>query len=117
LTDSVSVRFELLAPLGWDRALEEAFLAEAGVAGRPARVSRVDRRLCTVLEPSPLRAESLHHQPATGDWVVIHPGPAPSDRHQVAAVLPRRTAFVRDRSGPETAAQVLAANVDRVFII
>jgi ribosome biogenesis GTPase len=48
---------------------------------------------------------------------VIQPGPAPGDHHLVAAVLPRRTAFVRDRSGPETAAQVLAANVDRVFII
>ena len=117
MTDSASVRSELLAPLGWDRALEEAFTAEAGVAGRPARVSRVDRRLCTVLEPLPLRAESLHHPVATGDWVVIQPGPSPSDRQRVSALLPRRTAFVRDRSGPETAAQVLAANVDRVFVI
>jgi ribosome biogenesis GTPase / thiamine phosphate phosphatase len=92
-------------------------MAKAGVAGRPARVSRVDRRLCTVLEPSPSRAESLHHQVATGDWVVIQPGAFPSDRPHVAAVLPRRSAFVRDRSGPETAEQVIAANVDRVFLI
>jgi ribosome biogenesis GTPase len=117
LTISASARFESLASLGWDTALEEAFTTEAIAAGRPARVSRVDRRLCTVLGPSVSRAESLHHQVATGDWVVIRSDPAPSDRNLVAAVLPRRTAFVRDRSGPETAAQVVAANVDRVFLI
>jgi ribosome biogenesis GTPase / thiamine phosphate phosphatase len=117
LTASASDRFDSLGPLGWDGALEEAFTANAGVDGRPARVSRVDRRLCTVLGPGVSRAESLGYQVATGDWVVVRPGPAPSDRDLVAAVLPRRTAFVRDRSGPETAAQVIAANVDRALLI
>lgn len=92
-------------------------MTEAGVAGRPGRVSRVDRRLCTVLGPSLSRAESLQHKVATGDWVVIRSDPAPSERNVVTAVLPRRTAFARDRSGAETAAQVIAANVDRVFLI
>lgn len=48
---------------------------------------------------------------------MIRPGPTPSDRELVAMVLPRRTAFVRERSGAETAAQVIAANVDRVFLV
>jgi len=117
LTPSPSLEFESLTPLGWDRALEEAFVDLGPELGRPARVSRTDRGRCTVLGPEPSRAESRHQLIATGDWVVVGPGPLPGDLEQIAAVLPRRTAFVRDRSGGETAAQVVAANVDRVFLV
>ena len=48
---------------------------------------------------------------------MVGPGPLPGDREVVAAVLPRRTAFVRERSGAESTAQVIAANVDRVFLL
>jgi ribosome biogenesis GTPase len=117
LTESPSLNFDSLAPLGWDRTLEEAFTNLGLGLGRPARVSRVDRGRCTVLGPEPLRAESLHQLIATGDWVVVGPGPLPGDREVVAVVLPRRTAFVRERSGAESTAQVIAANVDRVFLL
>jgi hypothetical protein len=48
---------------------------------------------------------------------VVLPGPARDDRELIAAVFPRRTAFVRERSGAETAAQALAANVDGVSLV
>src|ERR1035437_9516794 len=104
LTESPSLNFDSLAPLGWDRTLEEAFTNLGLGLGRPARVSRVDRGRCTVLGPEPLRAESLHQLIATGDWVVVGPGPLAGDREVGAAVLPRRTAFVRERSGAESTA-------------
>ncbi|MGC2191123.1 MAG: ribosome small subunit-dependent GTPase A [Candidatus Dormiibacterota bacterium] len=117
MTVSPSVEFHSLIPLGWDRSLEEAFLDLGPGLGRPARVSRVDRGRCTVLGPEPSRADSAHQLIATGDWVVVGPGQQAGDHLQVAAVLPRRTAFVRDRSGAETGAQVIAANVDRVLLL
>jgi len=116
LTASDSHHFESLTPLGWDLARWEAYRGLGPEIGRPARVSRVDRGRCTVLGPDPRRVESGHHAISTGDWVVVGPGQLPGDREQIAAVLPRRTAFVRDRSGGETVAQVIAANVDRVFL-
>jgi ribosome biogenesis GTPase len=53
--------------------------------------------------------------PAVGDWVALRPpddGPA-----VILAVLPRRTAFVRRAAGDRSCAQVLAANVDSVFLV
>jgi ribosome biogenesis GTPase len=49
--------------------------------------------------------------------VAVGPGASPADEEVVLAVLPRRTAFVRDKTGADTAAQVIAANVDRVFLL
>ncbi|HVB13562.1 MAG TPA: ribosome small subunit-dependent GTPase A [Candidatus Dormibacteraeota bacterium] len=117
MTSSAALDFDSLSPLGWDRALEEAFIRLGTGVGRPARVSRADRRRCTVLGPDPSRADSLRQLIATGDWVVVAPGPLPGDEEMVTAVLPRRTTFLRERSGAETAAQVIAANVDRVFLL
>jgi ribosome biogenesis GTPase len=48
--------------------------------------------------------------PVVGDWVLFH------DR-LIAAVLPRRTRFSRRQPGARTAEQVLAANVDVVFLV
>src|SRR5205807_9600588 len=71
-----------------------------------------------------LRAElsgRLRHEderPAVGDWTAI--APVDDDRAIIHAVLPRRSAFVRKTSsaeGRQTEAQVLAANVDVVFVV
>jgi ribosome biogenesis GTPase len=52
--------------------------------------------------------------PAVGDWVAIGGG---SDDAAIHAILPRRTAILRQASGKRTAAQVVGANVDVVFIV
>lgn len=109
--------FEPLVALGWDRDLEIAFTALALGEAVPGRVARVDRARCTVLAPEPRRAESGRQMVATGDWVAVGAGASPGDEPAVLAVLPRRTAFVRDRTGAETVAQVIAANVDRVLLL
>ena len=109
--------------LGWDSGRDTEFAPYAGecVAGR---VGRPDKGSYVVLTAAgPLRAEvsgALRHSaadptalPTVGDWVAVRPG----DTNVVEAVLPRRTAFVRHGSGNATAGQVLAANVDLVFVV
>jgi ribosome biogenesis GTPase / thiamine phosphate phosphatase len=64
-----------------------------------------------VVLPGRLRAEGV--LPVVGDFVVATPGP---DR-AVARVLERRTWLSRNVAGGATAEQVLAANVDVVFVV
>jgi ribosome biogenesis GTPase len=48
--------------------------------------------------------------PVAGDWVLFR-------ERMIDAVLPRRTQFTRKQAGGKTVAQVLAANVDVVFLV
>lgn len=50
---------------------------------------------------------------AVGDWLAVHDTP---EATEVRAVLRRQSAITREAPGRETAAQVIAANVDLVFI-
>jgi ribosome biogenesis GTPase / thiamine phosphate phosphatase len=93
----------------------------------PARVVRADRgSVLASTGDAILRAEasarlrsayrSTADSPAVGDWVVLHTPP----RHDVAlieAVLDRASAFTRGDSGATSAGQVLAANLDTVFVV
>lgn len=54
--------------------------------------------------------------PVVGDWVAARLDPAGGDA-LVVAVLPRRTVLVRKHPDRGTEPQVLAANVDRVFVV
>lgn len=130
-----------LAALGWDARLA-ALLAQEAPGLVPARVLTEERGLYLVAGESGEGPASpsgrLRHDveldptatwPAVGDWVALDPAaagaeprggadPAASQHRLVQRVLPRRTAVVRrsptDRRLP---AQVLAANVDVVFVV
>jgi ribosome biogenesis GTPase / thiamine phosphate phosphatase len=112
-----------LADLGWDdgwaAALDAALAGAPGVGLVPGRVSRVDRGLCTVLTAAgPERATMAHGGGvAVGDWVAVAPPGEPGQRPAVTFVLPRRTVFRRGVEGSSTAEQVVAANIDTVFIV
>jgi ribosome biogenesis GTPase len=54
--------------------------------------------------------------PAVGDWVLIDARPA-EQRATIHEVLPRRTKFSRKVAGNQTAEQVIAANIDVVFLM
>ena len=112
--------------LGWGDALQQQFqlLVESHPqsALQPARVVAEHRGGYQLISASgPCSAEAtgrLRHQahdrlslPAVGDWVAI------DDQTRVVAVLPRRSAFVRKVAAARTEAQVVAANIDRVFIV
>jgi ribosome biogenesis GTPase len=52
-------------------------------------------------------------RPAVGDWILIRPGPIPSLVH----CLERRSLLVRQVAGRASEPQVIAANLDTVFIV
>ncbi len=111
---------------GWCSRFQQAFdaLAEPGL--EPARVAREDRDRYLVLtatgEREAVLAGRLRHEaehaldlPAVGDWVAVR-DPGDGDA-VIAAVLPRASAFVRKRAGETSEEQVVAANVDTVFVV
>jgi ribosome biogenesis GTPase len=55
--------------------------------------------------------------PAVGDWVALKPAAPTEDMARIVDVLPRRGRFVRKAAGTTTEAQVVAANVDVVFLV
>lgn len=59
-------------------------------------------------------AEKPSDYPATGDWVLADPAEAALRIH---AVLPRRTSLSRGGAGDKTEEQVLAANIDTLFLV
>ncbi len=125
------------APLGGPEPTLEAFgysdrwrALFADVAGEghvPGRVVRADRGYAFVATgQGTVRAEASARMrnaargpddfPATGDWVALDPAPE-HDIPVIEAVLPRASAFMRGDPGKTAAVQVLAANVDTVFIV
>lgn len=61
-------------------------------------------------------AASRAELPAVGDWVVIRLLKN-EERATIIAVLPRRSRFTRKVKGTKTDEQVIAANVDTVFLV
>jgi ribosome biogenesis GTPase / thiamine phosphate phosphatase len=109
---------------GWnDRCTASLTKLKPGPKASPARVVGQDRGRWTVRLPSGLEVARIAGSsfrgphPVAGDWVVVEPGPAPGDPVSLKAVLPRQTAISRGAAGTGTAEQVLAANVDLVWIV
>jgi ribosome biogenesis GTPase len=102
---------------GWASALEQ--LQEENL--NPARVAAQHRGEYVVwTADGELRARAAgrlfyEHEvgepiPAVGDWVGVRDT-------TIAAILPRRSAFIRKRAGNSSDEQVLAANVDTAFLL
>ena len=103
-----------LDQIGWSD-----FFAGQSVAGIPARVASVCRERFVVwtaegevdAEPGgALRYESVW--PTVGDWVMLR-----EDAPVIERVLERRTKLSRKQPGRGTSEQVLAANIDVLFIV
>jgi ribosome biogenesis GTPase / thiamine phosphate phosphatase len=62
------------------------------------------------------RAERRADLPAVGDWVLVRRRPD-EDQAAIVAVLPRASAFSRKVAGEVTDEQVVAANIDVVFVV
>src|SRR5262245_53208869 len=117
-----------LESLGWDQSFESAFQEWAGKADiQPGRIliefNYISRVWCEGGEIEAVRSGRLSHRapsrrdlPAVGDWVVVRKRPD-EDRGAIIAVLPRRSWFSRRMAGQVTDEQVVAANVDAVFIV
>ncbi len=105
--------------LGLKPAFASELLAEHGEA-RPWRVVTVERGLCAVVGVDDdgavveQRARSEGRAIAVGDWVVLDEIP---DMPRVAAVLERVTRLVRGAVHREGQEQLIAANLDTVFVV
>jgi ribosome biogenesis GTPase len=102
----------VLDELGWDAEWEALAV---GRTGAPARVVRADGAAALLAtEDGEVRAPGAGL--VTGDWALFLPGPDP-DGPGTALRLPRRTELVRGAGGKAAARQVLAANVELVFVL
>lgn len=115
-----------LAALGWSPSRAEEFAPHAAAGCAPARVAAQHRGGYVVYgaggdRPAEVAGQLRHASlgpadlPAVGDWVAVR------DAEDAAAatihsVLPRQTAFTRKAAG-EGVEQVVAANVDVVFLV
>ena len=116
-----------LEALGWSAHFEAAFAAYGGDGLIPGRVAVQHRGAYLVWTEAGelagelsgrlrLEAENGGAVPVSGDWVVLRPYPE-GGRATIQAVLPRRTAFSRKEPFKVVREQVLAANVDTVFVV
>ncbi len=116
-----------LDDLGWTPRFADAFHAHRGEGISPARVSLEHTHIYRVISPdgeSLARVSGrLRHDasgradfPAVGDWVVVEMVPGGGDA-RIRAILPRATRFSRRAAGNPTEEQVVAANIDVVFLV
>lgn len=113
--------------LGWSPAWEDAFNLQSHDGLIPARVSGEHRGAYSVLTEqgewlAEISGHMRHHaetrlaMPSVGDWVTAQPHPG-EPRCTLHGILPRRSAFTRKAAGDRTEEQVVAANVDTVFLV
>ncbi|KSU80903.1 ribosome biogenesis GTPase [Fictibacillus enclensis] len=116
-----------LKQLGWESFFEHHFTdydQEQFTVGRVALEHKRMYRLFT--EHGELLAEvtgKLRHlatqrqdYPAVGDWVVISARPE-EQKASIHAILPRKSKFSRKAAGVTTEEQIVAANIDTVFLV
>ena len=116
-----------LAAIGWDDFFASAYAPWTDTRDvRPGRIAIEFNQIFRVYvedgEVDAVTAGRLKHRassraelPAVGDWVAVRQ--RPEDGAVIVGVLPRRTAFTRRAAGEPTGEQVVAANVDVVFVV
>lgn len=107
-----------MAALGWDEGWACALADLSDPTLLPARVSRVDRGVCSVMTGTAVvRAVAERRtEVAVGDWVAIGPAPGNGERPRIVAVLPRRCVFRRAADARGHAQQIVAANIDTLLL-
>ncbi len=114
-----------LAGLGWSSFLENHFRELHDLSLSPARVVEELKTLYRVRTESGeflagiagrLRylAQSRDGFPAVGDWVAVS---ASDGRARIESILPRRTKLSRKAAGRNSSEQIIATNLDVVFIV
>ena len=113
--------------LGWNDEWERQFRPYRREGLQPARVLRgfrtsysiaLDDRVCLARVLGKFRHETqtLADFPVVGDWVAVKARKNDS-RAVIHDILPRSSAFSRRAAGMELDAQVVAANIDTVFLV
>lgn len=115
-----------LAALGWNEIFATAFAEHARAGLVPARVALEHKHAYVLLAESGelagevrgrlLKDRDASRLPAVGDWVAVALQPG-GHRAHIHAVLPRRSWFSRRAPGERAEEQVVAANLDTVFLV
>lgn len=125
-----------LRELGWNDHFEREFHASAAAGSpgdglMPGRVALEHNQFYRVLTEDGEKlaevagrlkheASGRHELPAVGDWVVLKPASAAtttSAQAVIKGVLARQGRFSRKSAGEWTDEQVVAANIDTVFLV
>ena len=113
-----------LTDLGWDDEWARVFAPYAADGLIPARVVIEFNYIYRLFaEPGELQAQHagrLRHQSlglsAVGDWVAARPTTGEATA-TIEAILPRRSKFSRKVAGELTEEQIVASNIDTVFLV
>jgi ribosome biogenesis GTPase / thiamine phosphate phosphatase len=116
-----------LNALGWNAHWEQAFQPHRESDRLPGRVSLEHTHIYRVITEqgewlARVSGRLRHHAaaradfPAVGDWVAVEPALHGGDA-RIRAVLPRISRFSRRAAGDVTEEQVVAANIDTVFLV
>jgi ribosome biogenesis GTPase / thiamine phosphate phosphatase len=126
---SATLPFIDLRDLGWDAVFQAAFDEVAQPGLQPARVAVDFGGAYELMGATGTfnaeaggklrhRVQSKSELPVVGDWVAVRRDEAhPEAGARVEARLPRKTSFVRKTAGNRPEAQVVAANVNWVFVV
>lgn len=113
-----------LQQYGWNEFFEAYYREYDADIFIPARVSVEHRKYYEVYsaagELTVSKSGRLFHNnddlPAVGDWLAVKVVPG-EEKAIIEAILPRKSKFSRKKAGETTVEQVIAANIDTVFII
>ncbi|MCV6823327.1 MULTISPECIES: ribosome small subunit-dependent GTPase A [Halocynthiibacter] len=105
-----------LSDLGWSHHFQSQ-LTDEDAGARPMRVSEVHRSSLTALDADGAHfivfsAQITSGDVAVGDWILVE-----ADADRIIRVLDRKSHLSRRAAGPELREQLVAANVDTLFIV
>ena len=116
-----------LEDLGWSPFFAAYFAEVNSTLFTPARVIeehkgyyrvRTEHDVFLAQTTGKLRylAENREDLPAVGDWIVVTVRRG-EDRARIEAILPRRSTLARKAAGRESVQQIIASNLDTVFVV
>ncbi len=115
-----------LNDLGWDPFFENNYKPFSDQGYSAMRITRVNREkysalgeqgeyTCEISGKFRFEINSKGNFPTVGDWVVVSTG-SNEKKGLIHAILPRKSTFSRKVAGQVTDEQVVAANIDTLFI-
>ncbi|WP_312112032.1 ribosome small subunit-dependent GTPase A [Brevibacillus reuszeri] len=118
---------QTLKSLGWNEYFADHFAPYAEQGYSVGRISLEHKRIYRLMSEhgellgevtGKLRYEATGREdyPAVGDWVVINPR-VEEKKASIHALLPRKSKFSRKAAGDTVEEQIVAANVDIVFLV
>ncbi len=128
MTDSINSPFAGLTKLGWNAGRDQQFAPYLAKGLTPARVAVEDKHFYRVWTAAAelsaqITGKAMHEargdnskHPKVGDWVAVKLVPNET-KATIQAILPRRTQITRKLTGRDTSEQILAANIETVFLV